>query len=468
GLPPIPEEPTMLKRTCIAAAALAGVALAAPTALAGDGVEPLTTEIATNLLRFPTGAYSAPDDYTRFYITEKRGTIAILNLKTGEKNAEKFLDIDSLVGGGGSTNDERGLLGLAFHPNWQKNRQFFVYYTANSGASVVARYTATDADNADASSADTIWTFPQPFGNHNGGWIDFGGDGYLYIGTGDGGSGGDPGNRAQDITNQLLGKMLRIDVDGDDFPADPNKDYAIPADNPFASSQGDDEIWSYGIRNPWKSSFDMETGDLYIADVGQNAREEVNFQPASSTGGENYGWRCREGNANFNFNGNCSSQTFTEPIHVYTHSLGFSITGGYVYRGCQIPSLDGTYFFADYGSSRIWSFDAGGGTENFATRTAELDPPNGTINRIAAFGQDLRGEMYVLSHGTGFNGIMWKIVPETATVSELDFDCSGAVDFADLLAVLSSYGPCDGCLTDTDGDGVISFTDILNVLAAFG
>lgn len=460
----------MLHRTRIAVlgAATIAAALTSGVATAGGEIEPLTTELTAPLLRFPTGAYSAPQDSTRFYITEKRGTIRILNLKTGVINSDVFLDIDSLVGGGTSTNSERGLLGLAFHPDWQTNRKFYVYYTANSGATVIAEYTATDADVADAGSANTVWTYSQPFSNHNGGWIGFGPDGYLYIGSGDGGSGGDPGNRGQDLTNQPLGKMHRIDVNGDDFPADANRDYAIPADNPFAAKGeiGDDEIWAYGLRNPWRSSFDMDTGDLYIADVGQNAREEINFQRSISNGGENYGWRCREGNSNFNFGGNCSEQTFTEPIHVYTHSLGFSVTGGYVYRGCAIPTLDGTYFFADYGTSRIWSFNAGGGSSNFNDRSTELNPPGTpSINRIASFAQDLRGEVYIIEHGTGSNGEMWKIVPVTPTQSDNDLNCDGAVDFTDLLALLSVYGPCDGCFEDLDGNHEVDFNDLLALLA---
>jgi glucose/arabinose dehydrogenase len=460
----------MLHRTRIAVlgAATIATALTSGMAHAGGEIEPLTTELASPLLRYPTGAYSAPQDSTRFYITEKRGQIRILNLKTGVLSSDPFINIDPLVGGGGSTNDERGLLGLAFHPDWQSNRKFYVYYTANSGATVIAEYTATDGDVADPGSARIVWTYSQPFTNHNGGWIGFGPDGFLYIGSGDGGAGGDPGNRSQDITDQPLGKMHRIDVDGDDFPSDPNRNYAIPADNPFAAKGqiGDDEIWAYGLRNPWRSSFDMSTGDLYIADVGQNAREEINFQRSISPGGENYGWRCREGDANFNFTGDCADQTFTEPIHVYTHGVGFSVTGGYVYRGCAIPTLDGTYFFADFGTSRIWSFNAGGGTGNFTERTSELNPPgSASINRIASFAQDLRGEVYIIEHGTGSNGELWKIVPVTPTQSENDLNCDGAVDFTDLLALLSAYGPCDGCFEDLDGNHEVDFNDILTLLA---
>jgi len=464
----------MSHRTCRLAAALAaslgaGLVASPATAIDGDGIEPLTTELAAPLLRFPTGAYAAPDDYTRFYIVEKRGEIRILNLKTGQINAEPFLDIDPLVGGGGSVNSEQGLLGLAFHPDWQANRTFYVYYTNNSGNTTIAEYTATDADTADPDSATTVWSFGQPFGNHNGGWIGFGPDGYLYIASGDGGAAGDPGNRGQDITNQPLGKLHRIDVDGDDFPSDPNRNYAIPPDNPFVDAIGDDEIWAYGLRNPWRCTFDRANGDLYIADVGQNAREEINWQRSDSPGGQNYGWRCREGDINFQFSGNCADQVFTEPIYAYPHSQGRSITGGHVYRGCAIPSLDGTYFFADWITNRIWSFDAGGGTGNFAERTTELDPPgSASIIRIASFAEDLRGEMYVIEHGSGFNGELWKIVPETPTIPEEDLNCDGSVDFDDLLSVISAFGPCDGCLEDLDGNHQVDFDDILTLLSAWG
>ena len=245
--------------------------------------EALTTELVVSGLARPVQVVAAPNDYDRIFIVEQRsgstGRIKIFNLDTGTLNSTPFLSVSV------NTSSEQGLLGLAFHPNYESNGYFYVNYTA-SGGTYIKRYTvSSNPDIADSSSAYTIMNISQPYSNHNGGWLGFGPDGYLYIGTGDGGSGGDPGNRAQDITNQKLGKMLRIDVDG-------GSPYAIPSDNPFVGVTGDDEIWAYGLRNPWRCNFDRATGDLWIGDVGQNAYEEITFQPASSNGGENYGWRC--------------------------------------------------------------------------------------------------------------------------------------------------------------------------------
>lgn len=316
-------------------------------------VQPLTSELVADGLDRPLFATHAPGDYTRLFILEQwAAKIQILNLKTAQLNDEPFLDIDPLVIGSGN---ERGLLGLAFHPDYQQNGEFYLNYNNNAGDTIIARYTRTaDPDIADPASAQILLTIDQPFSNHNGGWMDFGpDDGFLYISTGDGGSADDPGNRAQDITDQLLGKMLRIDVD-----ADPP--YAIPPSNPFVGIQGDDEIWVYGLRNAWRCSFDRQTGDLFIADVGQDDWEEINLQPADSLGGENYGWRCMEGAHCTDLSGcTCFAPELTLPIYEYSHGgspFRCSITGGYVYRGCAIPSLHGHYFFADYCADQIWSF----------------------------------------------------------------------------------------------------------------
>jgi hypothetical protein len=260
--------------------------------------------------------------------------------------------------------------------------------------------------------------------------------------TGDGGSGGDPGNRAQTITNQLLGKVLRLDVDRDDFPADANRNYGIPADNPFVGVTGDDEIWAYGVRNPWRCSFDRGTGDFYIADVGQNAWEEISFQRASSTGGENYGWRCYEGNAAYNTFNCPAPSTMVFPFHVYSHSFGCSITGGYVYRGCAIPDLAGTYFFSDYCSSRIWSTRyLGTNNPPVADRTAELAPGGGlAIANVTGFGEDAYGELY-LCDSTG--GELFKIIPRSLVGP--DCNGNGRRDECDIL---------DGSEVDANGDGI--------------
>ncbi len=340
---------------------------------------------------------TAPEGDDRLFIVEQGGTIRIR--QGGSLLGTPFLNISSIVLSGG----ERGLLGMAFHPNYASNGLFYVNYTNNSGDTVVAEYQVSGNPNiANGTAVRTLMTIPQPFSNHNGGWIGFGpNDGYLYIATGDGGSGNDPGNRSQDITNQLLGKMLRIDVDS-------GTPYGIPPSNPFVGVTGDDEIWAYGLRNHWRNSFDRLTGDLWYADVGQVAREEVNYQPASSPGGENYGWRCMEG---FNCTGlsgcTCNSPSLTLPIHDYPRNCttgGFSLTGGYVYRGCDIPDLNGTYFFADYVCDNIWSFRYDGATmTEFQSRNAELIAG---INSIASFGEDGFGELYIVS----LSGTVHKII----------------------------------------------------------
>ncbi|MCZ6611444.1 MAG: PQQ-dependent sugar dehydrogenase [Planctomycetota bacterium] len=443
--------------------------------LAGAGIEPLTTVRVASGLNRPVYATHAPGDFSRLFIVEQRGVIKILDLATETVLATPFLNIDSLVAGPANSFDERGLLGLAFHPDYQTNGFFYVNYTNNSSNTTIRRYTVSgNPDIADAGSGTSLLIINQPFTNHNGGWLGFGpNDGYLYIATGDGGSFCDPGQRAQDITNQLLGKMLRIDVDG-------GSPYAIPPDNPFVGVTGDDEIWAYGLRNPWRSSFDRETGDLYIADVGQNAREEVDYQPAASGGGENYGWDCEEGTACANsvsvdcfatVNGcSCGDPTLVNPIHEYTHSFGFSITGGYVYRGCAIPSLLGTYFFGDFGSARIWTFKVvGGSVTEFAERTAELDPPGAmSICCISAFGEDAAGEIYIVERSGTTTGEVYKIVPETPTIPPADFNCDGSVGILDLLSLLAQWGPCDGCLQDLDGDGQVGIFDLLTLLAQWG
>ncbi len=377
----------------------------------------------------PLYVTAPPGDTDRLFIVEQHtGRIKILNLSTGGVNATPFLDIDGV-----STGNEQGLLGLAFDPNYAANGFFYVNFTETNGTTNIRRYqvSAGNPDIADGSTAMTIMTYAQPFSNHNGGWLGFGPDGFLYISSGDGGSGNDPGNRAQDITDQRLGKILRIDVNGDDFPADTTRNYAIPSSNPFVGRTGDDEIWAYGLRNPWRASFDRLTDDLYIADVGQNQREEINFQPASSKGGENYGWRVMEG-TRCNIAGDplpCNDASFTPPIHEYSHTAGpdggFSITGGYVYRG-PIPDLQGIYFFADYVSNQIWSFRFDGANKtDFANRTAELSADIGTVQSISSFGEDAYGNLYIVS----LDGEVFKIVCPSERSGDFDGDCD--VDLSD-------------------------------------
>jgi len=331
----------------------------------------------------PVSAAAPPNDPQRLFICEQlTGRIRILD--DGVLRANPFLDIGALITAGG----ERGLLGIAFHPEYAANGHFFVYYTNLSGDTVVARYTASnDPDLADAGSALILKTIPQDTAFHHGGQLAFGPDGHLYVATGDGGAAGDALNRAQDV-NSLLGKILRLDVDG---PAP-----YIPADNPFVGSGGLDEIWALGLRNPWRFSFDRLTGDLYIADVGESSREEINLTPAAAGGGQNYGWRCYEGALPFNLAGCGPDSTYEFPILEYPHADGAcAVIGGYVYRGCALPGLRGTYFFADYCAGWVRTF-----------RLSDADPPAvqdrtfelGNIDgQITAFAEDAAGELFLLT-----------------------------------------------------------------------
>ena len=321
----------------------------------------------------------------RLFITQQTGTVVIddeLGLR-----AKPFLDIRSIVLSGG----ERGLLSIAFHPRYRENGFFFVYYTDLNRNIVIARYkvSTVDPDLADASSGTILLTIAHPtFANHNGGQLQFGPDGFLYIGVGDGGSIGDPNNHGQDIS-QLLGKILRIDVDHE-------SPYAIPSSNPFAQRAGArGEIWAYGLRNPWRFSFDRQNGDLWIGDVGQDTWEEVDLQPATRVGGEDYGWRKMEGFHCFNPSSNCGDPSFTMPVLEYPHTQGAcSISGGYRYRGTQIPTLRGAYLFGDYCSGTIWSAVPAGAIWT-STRLFT------TTIRISSFGEDVSGELYVLDVAKG-------------------------------------------------------------------
>lgn len=382
---------------------LAVMCLLTPAAFAGDeqGAIGLQTRRIATGLSGALYATSPPGDFERLFIVEQT-TARIRILKNGALLATPFIDLNSIAGSG----SERGLLGLAFHPDYANNGYFFVNYTDNSGDTRVARYTVSaNPDIADPGSAKQILFVDQPFSNHNGGCIQFGPDGYLYVGMGDGGSANDPGNRSQNGTS-LHGKMLRLDIDS----VGP---YNIPATNPFVGNPSfRDEIWAYGLRNPWRFSFDRENGDIYIGDVGQNAREEVSWQPGSSTGGENYGWRCMEGLNCTGLSGcTCNDSSLTLPIHQYVNGgSNCSITGGYNYRGCAMPEMHGVYFFSDYCSGNLWSFEWDGTTKNnFQLRNAELDPGNQIGFGVVSFGEDAYGEMYIVEQNE-----IWKIERELA------------------------------------------------------
>jgi glucose/arabinose dehydrogenase len=328
-----------------------------------------------------------PGDPNRNFITDLSGSIFVM--ENGDVLETPFLEIDVSFSG------EQGLLGVAFHPDYADNGRFFVHYSEpGTGDTIIEEYARATDVTANPEPVREILTVEQPFGNHNGGSIEFGPDGHLYIFLGDGGSGGDPLNAGQDLTT-LLGKVLRIDVDG-------TAPYTIPAGN---LPGGAPEIWDYGLRNPWRSTFDGCTGDLYIADVGQNAWEEVNFEPAGQ-GNKNYGWRTMEGSQCFNPSSGCDQTGLTLPVFEYQHQGGGrSITGGYVYRGSDIPAARGRYFFADYVTRQIWSFRQSGGT---ATDVIEHTSELGSL-QATSFGQDAFGEVYVVTVGPAR---VLKIVPQ--------------------------------------------------------
>ncbi len=340
-------------------------------------------------LSSPVYITHASDGTERLFIVEQRGTIQILD--NGTLLGTPFLDIHSRVSSGG----ERGLLSLAFHPDYVSNGRFFVDYTNTNGDTVISEFlvSAGDPNVADDTSETLLLQVAQPFENHNGGQLQFGPDGMLYIGMGDGGSGGDPFGHGQDITT-LLGALLRIDVDS-------GSPFSIPSDNPFVGLPGRDEIWAYGLRNPWRFSFDRQTGRLFLADVGQGDVEEVDLIEK----GGNYGWNIMEGDQCFSPPSDCDMTGLELPIATYGHppadpTGGRSITGGYVYRGSQFIDLDGLYFFGDYSTGRIWILEET--SPEVFTRTELLD----TDLSISSFGEDEDGEIYVVDHG----GTIYQIV----------------------------------------------------------
>ncbi len=378
--------------------------LLATTAFAQVEVE--LTQLLTGLNQ-PTAIEAPRDGSNRLFICQKGGRIRIFDLTTQILLPTDFISIANRI----NTQSERGLLGLAFHPDFANNGQLFISYSANgsfggyaTGTSVFSRLTlANPSDNTtDLSSEEIILTVNQDFSNHNGGHLAFGPDGYLYIGMGDGGSGGDPNGRGQQTTS-MLGKMLRIDVDN--VPS--GATYGIPPDNPFLSNSAIlDEIWATGLRNPWRYSFDRATGDLWIADVGQNAREEINFEPANSGGGFNYGWNCREGLIAYsNPSAACNNAgTLVDPIADFSHNSptmgAASITGGYVYRGRQWPELQGTYICADFATNNLFTIRPDG-NNGWAVSVQRTLP----IGGVTTFGQDEEDELYLAD----FNGRLYKV-----------------------------------------------------------
>jgi glucose/arabinose dehydrogenase len=341
-------------------------------------------------LASPVGLAQAGDGSERLFILEQSGVILIW--QNGALLSQPFLDIRQRVGSNGS---ERGLLGLAFHPQYAQNGYFYINYTDLSGNTVIARFQVSNDDPnvAQTDSETQLLYVRQPFANHNGGEVSFGPDGYLYLGLGDGGSAGDPNGNGQSLAT-FLGKILRLDVNG-------GAPYAIPPDNPFANGGGLPEIWAYGLRNPWRFSFDRLTGDLYIGDVGQNSWEEIDFLPAGSPGGTNFGWNIMEGFHPYQ-GATPANVVLTPPVVEYGHDMGCSVTGGVVYRGERLPAWQGVYLFGDYCSGNVWGLlqDAQGNWQSrllFETRA-----------RITSFGEDEAGEVYMVDYGGTINTLIQK------------------------------------------------------------
>ncbi len=440
---------------------------ATPPPDAGPTANISLTLIASGLER-PTYVTVAPGERNRLFIIEKRGRIRIF--KNGSLLPTSFLDVSGLVRYG----NEEGLLSVAFHPNYANNGYFYIYYVNTAGNIQVARYTVSaNPDLANPASALTIITVNHPTNsNHNGGQLQFGPDGYLYMGTGDGGSGGDPSNNAQN-PGVLLGKMLRLDIDG-------GTPYAIPPTNPFVGAGNPlDEIWALGMRNPWRFSFDRLTQDFWIGDVGQDAWEEVDLEPAGSPGGLNWGWRCLEGNVPYNFSGTCSTLTFEPPVHVYSHANGCSVTGGYIYRGSPNSAFFGQYFFADYcvgNQARTLSFD--GSSWTAANHT--LVPPAGrSVPYPSSFGQDALGDLYVVtdcssyggSCGDGSGAVYKMSLRPACTPGAFTTDVNGddQHDVLDVQLVAADFGRSDFVPDfDLDCNGSVNVADIQAVANAWG
>jgi len=350
---------------------------------------PLALETVATGLEFPLDLASPRGD-SRLFVVEKGGRIRII--RNGVVNSQAFLDLSGHV----TTGAEQGLLGIAFDPAYASNGRFVVNYTdLNGDTRISAFHVSADPDVADASSESVLLPVAQPFANHNGGQLAFGPDGFLYIGLGDGGSGGDPMGNGQSLAT-LLGKILRIDLNG-------GSPYSVPADNPFAATAGPaqrGEIWSYRLRNPWRFSFDRANGDLYIGDVGQNAFEEIDVSPAAAGAGRglNFGWNRTEGTHCYpNAAASCDRTGLTAPVLDYSHDDGCSVAGGYVYRGTAIPSLVGSYFYADYCGGWVRSFRFAGGKATEPQEWSVLSPGG----NITSFGQDAAGELYVLTSEGG-------------------------------------------------------------------
>lgn len=377
----------MKKRSKIAV--LAGLCAAMVAAQADPGVR----RVADGFER-PVWAGMPSGMDGKLWVMEQAGRVWIVDLATGKRGEVPFLDIAQNVSRKGN---EEGLLGLAFAPDFKTSGRYYVNFTDKEHFTRIVRFTCLNHEVTDIATAAVVLKFKQPYENHNGGWICFGPDGMLYIGNGDGGSGNDPQRHGQAL-DTLLGKILRLDVAGD-------PPYRIPKDNPFVGKEGaKPEIWAYGVRNPWRCSFDRKTGDFWMGDVGQNHWEEIDFMPNGKGAGANYGWRLREGAVATPLTevGGDAPQGAIEPVYVYKHGAGategLSVTGGYVYRG-PVAELQGRYVFADYQNPRIWSFVLKDGkAADFKDHTAALQPGNGRIALVASFAEDNQGNLFIVDH----------------------------------------------------------------------
>lgn len=433
----------------------------AGTTLPALDVVPFVTEVSRGVEIIPIPGMSG-----KYFLAEQRlgsSNTARIRIWDRETNVRTlFLEIENV-----SIQGPQGLLSMAVDPDYVNNGYVYVNYTDFAGTSRIVRYARSAGDPmvADPASAHYIRYIAQLGPTHNVGWMDFGPDGFLYIGTGDGGNGGDLPNNAQNLSNgMLLGKILRIDVHGDDFPAGA-LNYAIPADNPYAGTSMDQEIWAYGFRHPWRCAFDSLTGDLYIADVGDATYEEINFQPASSTGGENYGWHCMEANTPSHPADCLPGTDFVDPVHFYEHfapgqPFRCSIIGGEVYRGSAIPALDGFFLFADYCSGEIFAARFDAGRTDILNLTEDLQGCDIDLTAITGFSLDEDGEVLILARGSG---IIYKIIPACGA----DVSHDGVVDFKDLNILLDNWG-LEGGLGDSNGDCSVDFADLNAILETWG
>jgi glucose/arabinose dehydrogenase len=473
------------------------VIVAATSFVHAGGLPSLDTELVASGLTGANLVVAAPGDDSRLFVVQTNGIIRVI--ESGVLLTTPFLNIDAIV----PNESFNGLIGLAFHPDYENNGYFYLHHplgTTTSNRLTIARYTVTAEPNvADPNSREEILVlnYPSLPGHHLGGSLNFGPDGYLYIPLGDGGTtGGETagGARSQSLASPW-GKVLRIDVNDDDFRADANRNYAIPPDNPFVGQGGDEAVFALGLRNPYRSCFDSATNDFYIADVGRFSREEIDIIPTGSGGGQNFGWNCAEGTlCTTNANCSCTEDPLVDPIHEYAHADGCSVSGGAIYRGCAIEGIDGHFFFGDWCSRRIWSFRFDSNTVvEFTEWTDQLAPPGG-FGAILSISAGPLGELYITDGSS-----VRRIIPEGGVIDRNDNGIAdgcerapcpgdivssdtfqpppdGQVDAADLAFLLGAWGANPGSLADMvtsrtfapPPDGMVDGADLAYLLGAWG